>query len=353
MPVLKYEKKKVMFIRTPSDRIVKTFIIAYGICAFVTLPETIASLQEGLVLLLLDSSGGQELYQMAKENATIRVSGVAGIYGLFSIFHNIFSDIALFMICYYLTFKDKNKNILMLLFIVFISDFLHPLSYGARTDLVMKFFTMIVAVSIFYPFYSKQLKNSVKKIFIIISTIITIPFMALTISRFGERDEGTGGAMLRYVAQAPLNFNNYALDNGGIRYGDRTFNLFKQFVGLNPPETVNDVRFKYSHHKMDDSIFSTHVGDFVLDFGPWGAVAIFIIVSSIFYSKVKIYNKTISFHSLLIVFFVACIAMHGGMYLFFYSFMRNLLIMAFIFMYLVLYVDLSHNKNKRYLVRNM
>lgn len=175
--------------------------------------------------------------------------------------------------------------------------------------------------------------------------------MALTISRFGERDEGTGGAMLRYIAQAPLNFNNYALDNGGIRYGDRTINLFKQFAGMNPPESVTDVRYKYYHHKMNDGIFSTHVGDFVLDFGPIGAVVIFIFLSSIFYSKVKIKNETISFRSLLTVFFVSCMAIHGGMYLFFYSFMRNLLIMAYVFMYFLLYIDSYYNKNDRYLVR--
>ena len=177
--------------------------------------------------------------------------------------------------------------------------------------------------------------------------------MTLTISRFGERTEGTGGAILRYIAQAPLNFNNYALDNGGIRNGDRTINLFKQLAGMDPPKSISEVRFKYANHKMDDGIFSTYVGDFVLDYGPWGALAIFVIVTSIFYSKVKIKNKTISFHSLLVVFFIACIAMHGGMYLFFYSFMYNLNILAFIFTYLLFYIDSNSQKCGRYLVRDV
>lgn len=352
IPIYKYERN-VIYVKTPSNRIVTVFIVVYGVCSLVTLPNTIFSLREGLTILFLDSYGGNELYRLAKENATARESGVAGFYGLFSIVHNIFNDIAIFMAFYYLTFKKKKKFLLLLLAIVFIADFLYPLSKGARTDVVMKFFTLIVSVFIFYPFYSEKLKNSVRKIFVIITLIVSLPFMALTISRFGEREEGTGGAMLRYLAQAPLNFNNYALDNGGIRNGDRTINLFKQLAGMTPPKDIGEVRSKYSHHKMNDGIFSTYVGDFVLDYGSVGAFIIFVIVTSIFYSKVKISNKTISFHSLLVVFFIACIAMHGGMYLFFYSFMHNLQIMAFLFMYFLLYVDSYNKKNRRYLVRDV
>lgn len=352
IPILKYEKRNVMFVKTPSDFIVKAFIVIYGICSLVTLPNTIASLQEGLTLLFLDSYGGTELYRAAQENATTRVAGVAGIYGLFAIIHNIFSDVALFIISYYLTTKDKNKYLLLLLAIVIITDLLYPLSKGARTDLVMKFFAIIMALSIFYPYYSQQLKYTIKKIFIVMAIVISIPFMAMTISRFGEKEGGTAGGMLSYVAQAPLNFNNHVLDNGGIRNGDRTINLFKQFAGMNPPEDIDEVRYKYSNHKIDDSVFSTYVGDFVLDFGPLAAVVIFIILSSIFYRIIRIRRKTISFHSLLIVFFVACISMQGGMYLFYYSFMQNLQILAFVFIYVLFYIDSKNQKSGQYLIRN-
>ena len=93
MPILKYEKSNVMFVKTPSNRIVKVFIVVYGICSLVTLPNTIASLREGLTIIFLDSYGGADLYREAQVNATARVAGVAGLYGLFSIFHNIFCHI--------------------------------------------------------------------------------------------------------------------------------------------------------------------------------------------------------------------------------------------------------------------
>lgn len=353
LPIFKYERRNVIFINIPSNRIINIFLIVYGFSSLVVLPNTLSSLKEGLTILFLDSYGGTELYITAKENHTVREAGVAGVYGLFAIIHNIFGDVVLFLISYYLTIKNKNKYLLFFLAVVVIADLLYPLSKGGRTDFVMKFFAIIMAISIFYPFYSKQIKLLVKRTSIILSLIIFIPFMAMTISRFGERDGGTSGGMLLYIAQAPLNFNNYAMDNGGIRNGDRTMNLFKQLAGMNPPKDIGEVRLKYSHHKMDDSIFSTYVGDFVLDFGPICTFLIFIFISIFFFNKIKITNKTVPFHSLLIIYFIACVAMQGGMYLFNYSFMYNLNILAFICTYWLFVVVARTEKCKKYITRDI
>lgn len=353
IPIFKYERRNVINVKTPSKHIVNIFLVVYGISSLVILPSTITSLKEGLTILLLDSYGGADLYKMAQENVTARVEGVAGIYGIFAIIHNIFGDVSLFIMFYYLTIKNKNKYLLLILIIVVITDMLYPLSKGSRTDVIMKLFAIIMALSIFYPYYSQQFKQTIKRVFIVMAIIISIPFMAMTISRFSERDGGTIGGILTYIAQAPLNFNYYALDNGGIRNGDRTINLFKQLAGMNPPKDIDEVRSVYFHHRMNDSIFSTYVGDFVLDFGPIGAFVIFVVITSILYRGVKIRDKTTSFHSLLIIYFVACVAMQGGMYLFYYSFMENLQILAFIFMYVLFYFDSKSHKYGRYLVKGM
>lgn len=352
IPVYKYEKSDIMFVSIPNNKIVKIFLLFYAISSLVVLPNTIASLKEGLVILLLDSAGGTDLYRMAQENYTVRTSGVSGLYGLFAIIHNSCSDIAIFMAFYYLTIKNKNRYLLLILIVVFISDFLYPLSKGSRTDVVMKFFSLIVAISLFFPYYSERLRVRVKKLLIFFLMIISIPFMALTISRFSFREGGTMGGMLAYIAQSPLNFNINALDNGGIRYGDRTFNLFKQILGMNPPNDIGEVRTKYYQLNMDDSIFSTFIGDFVLDFGPIGAIVILALLSFFCYKLIKISQKTTSFHSLLIVYFVACVAMHGGMYLFNYSFMGNLTILAFMFTYFVFYWNSYNRKHKQLLQKN-
>lgn len=351
-PVFKYEKSNVIRVIVPSKMIVQIFLLVYCFCAIIIIPNTISSLKEGITLLLLDSSGGQELYSTAHENYVMREKGVSGIYGLISIVYNIFSDVAKFMFFYYLTVKDKKKIFILLFCIVFVVDLLSPLSKGGRTNVIMNLFSFLMAMTLFFPFYSIKVKKILKKSVIILFLIVSIPFMALTISRFGERDYGTSGGMLSYTGQAPLNFNLNALNAGGTRNGDRTINLFKQFFFNDIPEDINGVRYKYRHLKMDDSIFSSYVGDFVLDYGPIGAFIIFLIISIYFNRKIRISDKTISFQSLFLIYFILCIAMHGGMYLFYYSFLSNLCIIAFIFMYLLFYIDYNRHESKQYLYKN-
>ena len=348
-PVFKYERSDVMQVCKPNYIIIQVFLLVYSASAIITLPSILSHLKEGLKLLLIDSSAGAELYNESFDNYVVTNNSISGIYGLIAIIYNTFSDVAKFMFFYYLTLNNKKKIFIILFIITFIIDSLYPLTKGGRTPLVMNLFSILMAVTLFYPFYSFKIKKELKKCGLILLIIVSIPFMALTISRFGDRDYGTFGGVLLYVGQAPLNFNTKALDAGGIRNGDRTINLFKQFIFDGTPRDINEVRMKYRHLKMDDSIFSTYVGDFVLDYGPIGAFIIFLLLFLWFYKSIHIYNKTIHFYSLLLIYFILCIAMQGGMYLFYYSFINNLKIMAVIFMYIIFYIDYNSRKAHDYL----
>ena len=352
-PVFKYEKANILRVKRPSNSTIQLFLVVYSVCACVMLPSIIGSLQEGLKLLMLDVDGGAELYQLTSDNYVKRSSGISGVRGLFSIFYNIFSDVAKFIFFYYLTINNKKKVYVYLFSFVLIVDLLYPLSKGARTDVIMSLFSILMAIMLLYPFYNKRLRIVLRGISVIVVAIVAIPFMTLTISRFGESSAGTSGGMLSYSGQAVLNFNIYALDAGGTRHGDRTINLFKQFVFDDIPEDIDEVRAKYAHLKMDDSVFSTYVGDFVLDFGPVGAFFIFVFLSILYNTKVRIKNKTISFRTLFLIYFILSIAMHGGMYLFYYSFMENLTVMAFCVTYIVFKIDSNNSDVVQYLIRDI
>lgn len=338
-PVFKYETKSIYRVRTPSIQIINVFFIVYCVSSIVILPNVISKLNEGLTLLFLEESGGLSLYQDAHNNYVTHEVGFSGFYGMFAAINNIFRNIAMFLFAYYLTLNKKNKIIVVLLCVNIVVDLLYPISNGARTDVIMNVYALLMAISLFFPFYSDFIQKCVKKASVILIVIVAIPFVVLTISRFSNSDEGAQGSTLFYIGQAPLNFNAYALNNGGIRYGDRTINQFKQFFLEDIPRDVQEVRHKYSHHKMNDSIFSTFVGDFVLDFGPLGAFLIFVLLSVFFFMNIHIHKRTVSFRALFMVYFILCIAMQGGMYLFNYSFVGNLTIIAYILMYLVFFID--------------
>jgi oligosaccharide repeat unit polymerase len=193
-----------------------------------------------------------------------------------------------------------------------------------------------------------RIQRGVRMSLIILAISIAIPFLMLSISRFGERDGGLLGGLVYYIGEAPYYFNQFALDSGELRHGDRTCNIFKQLIGMPAPEGIFGVRSAYPTIKMDDSIFSTFVGDFVLDFGGVTTALLFIIFSIVF-SRLTRTNapNTIPFHRLILVYFAMSVCMQGGMYLFNYSFEGNLQILAILFFYVIFALAYLYQRSRK------
>ena len=162
---------------------------------------------------------------------------------------------------------------------------------------------------------------------------ISLPIAAITVSRFGDKATGVGGFVAWYVGQGSLYFNNSALEAGGTRNGDRTFNLAKRLIDSSTPKNFVERRDKYHNLKIDDDIFSTFVGDFTIDFGPIVAVVIFVIFNGYVIIKSRTRDNKIEVHQLLLLFFTMCVCMQGGMALFSYSDTGNLRIITIFSLY--------------------
>ena len=168
---------------------------------------------------------------------------------------------------------------------------------------------------------------------------MSIPFIALTISRFSLSQEGTTGSTLSYLGQANLNFNLYCLDAGGTRHGDRVVRGFKSVLGMETTNSTRDTREKYYNMKIDDRVFYTYVGDFVLDFGLILATFILLAYAFIVNSVTLLRGHTIKFHQLLVLYFSLAISLKGSFYLFPYAYSGNQIIAAFFLMYIVFKFD--------------
>ena len=139
-------------------------------------------------------------------------------------------------------------------------------------------------------------------------------------SRFGESEAGSESSVFFYAGQENLYFNNFGLDNGGLRYGDRTFPLFKKMLGFeNVPDNFWERRSKYPNLQINDEVFIGFIGDFTLDFGPFITPFIFIFFTIFILNKTIIRNKVILFHQLILLHFVMCLCMLGGMKLYPFS----------------------------------
>ena len=355
-PGLYFERSCVKTVQRPSSYIVDSFIIVYCICSIIQIPSILGQITSGITMILLESQGGADLY-LEKSNRVLAVSdyAISGLNGMISIVHNVFQDISVFFVFYYLTLPKRKKILVILLTTIVLIDMLYSLSQGERNYVMMFFFMFAVGYFLFHDYIEEKVRAIVKKIALVLMGLMLVPFVAITISRFGESKNTTPiESAISYAGKAPVNFNAYVFHTDEIRYGDRTMNLFKKILGFDAPANHEEGHIKYPNLIIDDYTFYTFVGDFVMDFGLIFAAILFLVFSSMFSSLVRVRGRTMYLHQMLIIYFVLNICAQGGMYLFSYSYNGNWKIMGYIFMYFVLLTDSRSipAKQRLFLIRN-
>ena len=314
-PTARLEKNYDLKIQKPNSNIAISFLVFYAICSLAIFPNTLAHIQDGLQILFYSAYGGQDLYTEGQLDVERNIFKYNGIQTIFSVFHDSLNEIAIFLMFYYLTFKKKHKGLIVFLSLAFIADLLKPIASGQRTGFVMIMLSIILCYLIFKRYWNSKLQQVVSKIMLVLVVIVSIPFFALTISRFSQSQQGTMGSTLSYVGQANLNFNLYCLDAGGTRHGDRVLRGYKSVLGMETTASTRDTRDKYYNMKIDDRVFYTYVGDFVLDFGLLLATFILLAYAFIVSSATRLKGHEIKFHQLLVLYFSLAISLKGSFYL--------------------------------------
>lgn len=261
--------------------------------------------------------------------------GDGAISNLPAIIGGVFADVGCLMFFYYLTLEKRNKYISIGLFIAAIYPIIQNIAISQRGPVVTRFFTIVISFFAVVKFLPDKVRRMSKIAGIVAVTLITIPMVAITLSRFNRVSEGGAlQSVYYYSGQQNLNFNMYGLDDGGIRYGDRTIPMFKRMLGFeNVPHNFYERRAKYPHLKINDEVFIGYVGDFTLDFGPFVAPIIFVLFTFYVISATRIRRKTILFHQLILVHFVMCVCFQGGMKLYSYADTGNLRVIGMFLLY--------------------
>lgn len=322
-PVLSYDQNKIHEVQKPSSIFLNTVCIIFIVASLIQIPSIIADFQHSIIKLMTESSGGQDLYTEAMDNSLS--TGDGSISNLAAIISNSFGNFGVLLFFYYLTLESRNKFIVIGLSFSIIIGLFTNISLGQRGPVVEILFSMIITYYALNSFLEPKINKIIKRIGIFLLIASSVPLIALTNSRFGENLrgsvlDGSLSSIYYYVGQENLYFNNYGLDNGGIRYGDRVFPLFKSMLGYeNIPNNFWERREKYPDLMINDEVFIGFVGDFTLDFGPIIAPIIFIIFILFVFAKTRIRNDTILFHQLILLHFVMCICMLGGMKLYPFS----------------------------------
>lgn len=233
-----------------------------------------------------------------------------------------FRDLPVFLLMAYLVYRKRNIFILVGLIFSVAVVLLSNLAFGLRGNFVYLVFEFIFLYSFFKHFYSQKIRRIGLILIYTIIFLAAIPFIAITIGRFTSSYTSLVNpfyASEYYFGQSMLYFNNYGLDANGLRYGDRVVPLFKQILSLESPENMQLRRIKYHEMSIDDSVFSTFVGDFTLDFGPMITLVIFVIIFFILFSLFQSkHYKVIPFYKIFLLYWVWNILTHG-IFLFTYA----------------------------------
>jgi len=338
-PAIIYHSHPAVQIETANTRIFYVIACLSILSALVLLPGILMNLGDGLVKLLVDTDAGKDAYEEQLENASEAGGGITNIP---AIIFNAISEISIFTFFYFLSFKKKNVLLIAGLGISMLVSVLQPIMAGQRGPVIYTILTVFLGYMFFKQFFSNTIKKLVRNVGIVAVILTTIPVMAITVSRFSTMRQSTITDYFNwYLGQGNIYFNNYALDDGGIRYGDRTFNLVKRLISSDASQNYLERRSTYGNLYVNDDVFTTFVGDFAIDFGPVVAFLIFLAFNAWVLYSTRIRCGTLKLQQALLLFFSMCICMQGGMTLFSFSDTSNLKMLCFalLYVYLVLHED--------------
>lgn len=315
-PVLNYDGHNNNLV-TPNKKLIVIISIVFIVSSLMSVSSILQDFRQGIVLMLTTDEGGAELYREAAEGN--ENMGHGGLSNLFSVLITALTNLSALFLFYLIKFYKDNKLLVWGLAFSFVLLFMRYIGMGTRGSVVEFLLLLFASYLLFKPYYSERITSIVNKLLVVFAILVSIPVIAISVSRFNNQSgtSGVGSSTLFYAGQGNLYFNKYALDNNGIRYGDRVIPLFKRMAFIsNVPHNFWERRAKYPQLKINDEVFVTFVGDFLLDFGPFFGSFIIVLFSLIFIHITRARGHLIGFHQLIILHMITIVCSQGAIKLF-------------------------------------
>lgn len=332
-PIVAFKEWKHKTIIQPNKTAFYALVIFIIFLVVAKLPYIFDSFSDNLMQMTADATYFSDVYQESTDGF---VSDTASQSNLLSIFYNLLSSFSIFLFFYYLTFEKRNALITVGLLVSLLIAPLDDIANARRGGTIGVILLIITLYFLFRPYYKKKIKKIVSIIMGLSVTFFAIGVILITNSRFSQtflEEDYASYSVLMYYGQPQINFNNYGLNAGGIRYGDRTITVAKKIVDPAAADTYRKRLNKYSSMKMNESVFYTFVGDFTLDFGPF--LAFFIIcLGSIFFRKMIKNWNVIYFYQLIPLYIIIYLFIRGWPLFPFANVTGNSLFILYILLYL-------------------
>lgn len=212
-------------------------------------------------------------------------------YGLMYTISSVSASLYVFDILFFFIYLSLGGSTsrCVLLFISSFSEILHVLTEAGRDGVVFWMFSFVFLFLFFKDFISFKKRKMITKYFVIFASAMLIPFIAITIGRFGEN---ATRSMVSYMGQSFLHYCYFfSIEPRPISYG-QGFPLFFEILNKPMPPFA-----RYANEITASSAFGTFFREFFVNFGVIGTIVLGLLLGLIFKRNVKIKDGMFDFHS--------------------------------------------------------
>jgi oligosaccharide repeat unit polymerase len=338
-PVLRFDATAIERIRPPSPIFFFPFCLLFIGASLAQIPTVATDFAVSIVRLITTPTGGLDIYNEAM--AESYSLGDGSISNFASIISNAYGNVGVLLLFYYLTVERRSKLLVVGLLIACLTGIAQNITLGQRGPIQEALFAFGITYFAMRRWYDRGVRRAIRVVGVAVIAAAAVPLVYLTVSRFGDQEEGAVASTYFYLGQQNIFFSNYGLDNNGIRYGDRTVPLFKRMLGIEGvPRNFQERRDKYPTLHVSDEVFIGFVGDFALDFGPLVPPVIFLYFTALVLRGTRARDGTLGFQQLILLHFVMSLCMLGGIKLYPFSDVGgNLQLIVYVLAYLWFALD--------------
>ena len=199
--------------------------------------------------------------------------------------------LALPLFFYYSCVEKRSLWLTSPLLAISISPILRGVLIADRTEIIHYGLMFFFCLVFFQKFITKKVRNFFFVGSVPVIAVGLIYFIAVSVSRFEDQDEGTGGNMIEYAGQSYANFCYFFENhNPELFYLERELPITSFFIFNN--QYVDTKGERTAREGFFIGVFASHIGSWLLDTGVVGAILISSLFAMVCCIVIGRYNRT-------------------------------------------------------------
>lgn len=199
---------------------------------------------------------------------------------------------------YFLRLGSKYKLYVFCAAFSIMASLIHQFTEGGRGTIVNYVNYIVFFYIIYYKLLKSEIQKILKRVTIIISTVLVFSLSIITWSRYStfETNEelipGLASWVTLYVGEGPLAYSAYMWNSTVRTEGDNSFSFVKNLLGYNTfKDNFQRRTYWEAKQKIPNYIFYTVIGDVHSDIGPFFTALFFLFLALFVLHFIKKRNK--------------------------------------------------------------